>query len=646
MCGIAGIASLRGVDPAERAALPAMMNRLAHRGPDEAGCYESPDVLLGHRRLSVIDLETGRQPLRNEDGSVRAVVNGEFYNFLELREDLKGRGHHFRTTSDSECLLHLYEDHGDGCVDHLHGMFGFALWDERRRRLLLARDRLGVKPVYYTIDDGRLIFASELKAILAAPRVQTELNPAALIDYLTYGFIPSPATIFKQIYKLAPGHLLTFQDGRARVRCYWDLNHAAGAPEANESLDAVADGLWSQLDAATRCRLLADVPIGAFLSGGIDSCAVVATMSRLARDRTVTLTCGFDQRGFDERGPARETADLLGTDHHDALVIPDVAGIVDVLAWHFDEPFADASAIPTYALSGYARRFVTVALSGDGGDEILAGYRRYRFDQYEERVRRRLSAGFRRRVFGPLADLSPRRPWMPRFLRGAATFRNLAVDAPTAHALSISTLAPMDALGLVRPDLAEQVRGYDPLDHARGLYRRCRAPDHLSKCQYVDIRLGLAEGILTKVDRASMAHGLEIRSPMLDHRFVESAWRIPPRLRTGGRRGKLPLRRALSRHVHPSLADRPKSGFEVPMDAWFRGPLRERFEDGPLSVASPARQWLSAAAIDRAWREHQSGRIPRGATLWKLLMLDAWGSRFAGTPTESPPARERLACIR
>ena len=627
MCGIAGIVGRERIDAEHRAALDVMLDRLAHRGPDDQGAYVTKHVALGHRRLSIIDLETGRQPIANEDGTVRVITNGEIYNFLELRDPLIARGHRFRSTGDSECLVHLYEEYGDRCLDHINGMFAIALWDEPRRRLLLARDRLGVKPLYYCIDGNRLIFASELKAILAAPDLAVELDATALLDYLTYGFIPSPKTIYKNIRKLSPGHMLVFEDGRAAVRPYWDLHHQG---RDDGSMDELAAALWDQLMKATRPRLIADVPIGAFLSGGLDSGAVVAAMSRLARNQIVTVTCGFDARGFDERESARETAALLETRHHDGLVEPDAGAIVDELAWHFDEPFADPSAIPMYCLSRHARRFVKVALSGDGGDEILAGYRRYRFDRYEDWVRRRLPRGVRRGLFGSLASIYPQRTWMPRSLRGASTLRNLAGDAATAHGLSVATMAPREARALLSPDVAEAVRDYDPLEHARVLYHHCDAPDHLSKCQYVDIRLGLADGILTKVDRASMAHALEVRSPMLDYRFVESAWRIPPRRRIGGRHGKLPLRHAVLREVGPGLANRSKAGFDVPLDDWFKEALGDRFQDCLLRAGAPSDQWISADAIQRIWTSHASGRERRGATLWKLLMFDAWRRQESG----------------
>jgi len=602
-----------------------MLDLLAHRGPDDAGRYVAEGVALGHRRLSIIDLETGRQPLANEDQTVWAVVNGEFYNFVELREELTARGHRFRSAGDSECLVHLYEEYGPNCVDRLHGMFAFAVWDAARRTLLLARDRLGVKPLYYCLDGTLLAFASELKALLALPCIPFDIDATALVDYFTYSFIPSPKTIFENVAKLPPGHLLTFRNGRANLSCYWEPRHRGWRAGSAEE---IAEELWETLKQATRPRLIADVPVGAFLSGGLDSSAVVTAISQVAANEINTLTCGFEEQAFDERAYARDVASRLGTAHHEALARPDAAAMIDTLCWHFDEPFADASAVPTYYLSQCARQFVKVVLSGDGGDEALGGYRRYRFDLYEQAARRWLPTWLRRRLLAPLAAVYPSRPWMPRPLRAAATLRNLATDAAAAHGLSIATLHPDAARALFRHEMAAQARDHDPIDHARRLYNRCDAPDHLTRCQYVDIRLGLADGILTKVDRASMAHALEVRSPMLDHRFVEFALSIPAAMRIRGTAGKHPLRMAMAKHLSRRAAGRRKAGFEAPLDDWFLGPLRERFCDELLHPGAALNDYLQPEAIRRIWDDHLARRRLNGPTLWKLAMLEAWLQRF------------------
>ncbi len=632
MCGIAGIISTDPLGEADHAVLREMTARLAHRGPDGSGFHLGRHALLGHRRLAVIDLHGGGQPIANERGTLHAVANGEFYNFLELREFLQQKGHHFRTAGDSECLVHLFEEHGESCVERVSGMFAFALWDDTTRTALLARDRLGVKPLYYYHDGARLIFGSELKAILAAPRIPREIDHTALVDFLTFGYIPSPKTIFKGICKLPPATMLTFRDGRIAIRPYWDLH--AGEP-LQGSTETIAEQIWHSLRDATRCRMVADVPVGAFLSAGIDSAAVVAAMASLSRSPIDSVTCGFDEANFDERAAAAATASRLGTRHHELIASIDTDDIAETLCRHFDEPFADASAIPTYFLSRETRRLVTVALSGDGGDEVCAGYRRYRFDAAEHRIRRLIPSIIRRGLLGPLGAIYPTGHALPRPLRAGATLRNFAVDDATGHGQSIATLDAADVNRL----LANAKPAYDPLQRVRELYDHCDAADHVSKCQYVDIRLGLADGILTKVDRASMAHALEVRSPMLDYQWIELAWRVPPSMRLDRATGKRILRRIVERRVNADAARRPKTGFEVPLDAWFRGPLAERFHDAVTSSSSPFNEWLDQSEVSRLWNEHRSARRNHGPTLWKIVMLDAWARMYLrdASPSATPP---------
>lgn len=634
MCGIAGIISTDPLGEADHAVLREMTSRLAHRGPDGSGFHLGRHALLGHRRLAVIDLQGGGQPIANERANIHAVANGEFYNFLELRESLQQKGHHFRTAGDSECLVHLFEEHGDSCVEHISGMFALALWDDTTRTALLARDRLGVKPLYYYHDGARLIFGSELKSILAAPRVPREIDPTALVDYLTFGYIPSPKTIFKGICKLPPATMLIFHEGRIHLRQYWDLH--AGEP-LQGSAESVAEQVWHGLRDATRSRMVADVPVGAFLSAGIDSAAVVAAMASLSRSPIDSVTCGFDELNFDERTAAAATATKLGTRHHELIASIDTNDITETLCRHFDEPFADASAIPTYFLSRETRRLVTVALSGDGGDEVCAGYRRYQFDAAEHRIRRLIPNAIRRGLFGPLGAIYPTGHRLPRPLRAGATLRNLAVDDATGHGQSIATLDATHVNQLI----AHPIDGYDPLQRVRDLYKSCDAADHVSKCQYVDIRLGLADGILTKVDRASMAHALEVRSPMLDYQWIELAWRVPPSMRLDRGAGKRILRSIVERRVNADAARRPKTGFEVPLDAWFRGPLADRVEDTLASPSSAINEWLDQAEVRRLWNEHKAARCNHGPTLWKIVMLDAWARMYRHTTTSHIPTTAR-----
>lgn len=635
MCGIAGIIASDSLTSVERMAIGEMLHRLQHRGPDGEGRYDDDHAILGHRRLAIRDLSGGRQPMSDASGRIRTIVNGEFYDHADVRTRLESLGHHLRTECDSEILPHLYASFGDACLDSLDGMFALAVWDVRRRRCLLARDRMGVKPLYYHVDERRLAFASELSALLAAPGVPREIDPAALSDYFAFGFIPSPRTIYAGIRKLPAGHSLVYADGRATVQPYWDLKHTGWS---DLSRDAAAEALWAQLRVATRKRMLADVPIGAFLSGGLDSTAVVSAMSHLSPARLTTFTSGFDEASFDERQHAARVAAVVGSEHHESPVQLNADETLDAFVQCLDEPLADPSALPMFMMSAQARRYMTVALSGDGGDEVLAGYRRYRFDVNEQRVRRMVPRVLRRAIFAPAAALYPDSRRWPRPLRAGRTLRNLADDSATAHARSISTTDPDQAGDLISLDVRLHLRDYDSLETIRAAYRRCDAPDHLSKCQYADMQTILADGILTKVDRASMAHGLEIRSPMLDYRFIEFAWRIAPRHRIRFGQGKAPLRDAVRRHLCDGLAaddsrrawssacaQRGKKGFDVPLDSWFRGRLRDRIEDAIRS--DDLRGLINVNAIRSLIDEHASGVRHAGPTLWKVLMLAGWLDR-------------------
>jgi len=645
MCGIAGIIASDSLQPVERLAISRMLGELRHRGPDGEGHHVDDRAVLGHRRLVINDVAGGRQPMSDASGKIRTLVNGEFYDHAEVRRRLASLGHAFETHCDSEILPHLYASFGDACLDSLDGMFALAVWDTRRKRCLLARDRMGVKPLYYHVDERRLVFASELSAVVAAPGVPREIDPSALADYLAFGFVPSPRTIYRDVCKLPPGHSLAYADGRASVQAYWDLKYHGWSDLSRE---AVAEALWAQLRVATRKRMIADVPIGAFLSGGLDSTAVVSSMAHVSSSRLTTFTCGFDERGFDERQHAAAIASIAGSEHHERPIRAAASALLDDPTWHMDEPLADPSAIAMYLLARGARRHMTVALSGDGGDEVLAGYRRYRFDVNEHRVRRMLPSAVRRAVFAPAAALYPTNPRLPRALRAGRTLRNIAGDPATAHARSICTTDPGIAMNLLSADARRGLCGYDPFDTVRMHYERCDAPDHLSKCQYVDLKVALADGILAKVDRASMAHGLEVRSPMLDYRFVEFAWRIPPARRICGRHGKVALRDAVQNHLCDGLSSddarrstaadcawRGKHGFDVPLDAWFRDTLRDRIHeaidqhdfDGLLD-----RNALRGLAAD-----HAAGVINAGPTLWKVVMLASWMGRIHRSSASSMP---------
>ncbi|HOW17632.1 MAG TPA: asparagine synthase (glutamine-hydrolyzing) [Phycisphaerae bacterium] len=626
MCGIAGIITRDGLRPEELAAGGRMNAAQHHRGPDDRGVRADAYAMLAHTRLSIIDLSpAGHQPMANEDGTVWVTFNGEIYNFLDLVPRLRDKGHTFRSHCDTEVIVHGYEQDGPDAVQGFRGMFAYAIWDAPRRQATLVRDRLGKKPLYYYLDDRRLIFASEIKAILTVPGVPREIRPDALQDYLTYLYVPAPKTMFRHIHKLPQGHLLTWRDGHVQVRRYWDLTFPAFEPKSAEQL---GEEFLEQLREATRLRLIADVPLGAFLSGGIDSSAVVATMAGLSDAPVITNSIGFDEQEFNELHYADRVAERFRTQHHRYVVRPEAVDVVEKLAWHYDEPFADYSAIPTYYVSKMARQNVTVALSGDGGDENMAGYRRYRFDQRERDIRRHIPAVLRRYLFGTLAAIYPKADWLPRILRAKSTFTNLSVDDERAHYLSVAVFDPAASRRLLCDDLLAAIPDYDPFTVLQEHFRRTDAPDPLSRSLYVDIKTYLCDDILVKVDRASMAVALEVRAPILDHKFVEFMARIPPQLKLCRGEGKYLFKKMMRPILGDDIVDRRKMGFSVPLGEWFRGPLRPMVEDLLFAPDACVRQWLHMPAVERAWRRHQSGMRWMEPILWSLLMLEHWGRKF------------------
>ncbi len=645
MCGIAGIINRDGLTDDEVGALPAMAEALAHRGPDGSGVELDVRAGLVHTRLSIIDLAGGAQPLCNETGSVWITFNGEIYNYAELKKDLERKGHCFRTNSDTETIVHLYEELGEACVERLRGMFAFAIWDRNCRKLLLARDRAGIKPLYYAHSGERLgerlVFGSELKALLQAPGLVPRLCPEALLDYLTLLWIPGPRTIFAGVHKLPPGHLLTFDENGVRVRQYWDLEYnlppyresgvqSLESKKTDSGLQTPdsTQRLLEQLGDAVQSHLVADVPLGAFLSGGLDSSAIVATMARLGRGRVVTSSIGFAEPEYDELPHARAVARRFDTEHHEHTVQPRATEIVERLAWHFDEPFADASAIPCWYLSEMTRRAVKVALSGDGGDELFAGYRIYKFHQRERWVRSGLPLGLRLQVFGRLGRYWPKADWLPRPLRFKSTLENLGATHWEAMFRGRSFLDPEVARRLLDSDLRRQVGGYSPAEVFRRHYERCPARDPLNRDLYVDFKLYLPDDILTKADRTSMAHGLEVRVPLLDHRFAEFAGSLPARAKLRGGVGKLLFKNAMRPVLGTEIVDRPKQGFCVPLAEWFRGPLREMVEDTVFDANARIRSWLDVAQLQDLWAAHLQGRRQMSQLIWAVLMLEHWARRF------------------
>lgn len=626
MCGIAGLVRFAGLSPEERASGAAMAATLRHRGPDEMGCFHDACASLGHARLSIIDRDNGRQPMSNEDGSIWVSFNGEIYNHRALAADLRARGHRLRTRCDTEVLVHLYEEHGQEFVHRLNGMFAIALWDAPRRTLLLVRDRLGVKPLYWHDDGQRIVFGSEMKALLAAG-LDRRLDLCALTDYLTFGHVPAPRTILRDIRKLEPGCLAVCTAAGSHVRTWWDIPPAGETnPQRDSHLFYAADPSFADLiEDAAGLRLEADVPVGAFLSGGVDSATVVAAMRRQTAGPVLTHTVGFDAADHDERAAARATAAQLATQHHEIMVHADSARAAELLAWHFDEPFADSSAVPTYYLSQATRARVTVALAGDGADETLGGYRRYRFDLAEARARAHAPAWLRRATVGVAGHACPKADWLPRPLRAKVTLQNLATDDATAHLRSVSLHAGTLPGRLLRSEIRDTLMGYDPFARGRSLYHSYSSPHALGRLLYLDMKTLLPDDMLTKVDRASMAVGLEVREPLLDYRVIERAVQMPAEQRLD----KRALRQVLAGWTGPHVAARPKKGFDVPVDAWFRGPLRDLTHDLLAAPRACVYAWLEPRAVRKLLADHDRRLRANGSALWTVLMLEMWAKTFA-----------------
>ena len=632
MCGIAGRFNFNPAQRVEQEQLMAMMSVIAHRGPDAGGFYAGEGAGLGHRRLSIIDLATGDQPLSNEDETIWTVFNGEIYNFAELRAELETHGHRFRTHTDTEVIVHAYEQWGELAMTRFRGMFAFALWDAPRRRLLLVRDRLGVKPLYYALLPSGVVFGSEIKALLEDPDVPQEWSASALDAYLALQYVPAPQTIYQSIWKLPAAHFLVAEPGRVSVKRYWDLTFPGRGDARRE--EQYLEELEHQLTEAVRLRLISDVPLGAFLSGGIDSSLVVAAMTRTATGRVLTTSVGFSNEAFNELAYARTVARHLKTESYERVVEPDIVDLLPTLAWHLDEPFADSSAVPTYYVSAAAREHVTVALSGDGGDELWAGYTRHRVEQSELAARRWLGASGGR-VAGWIAGR------LPLGLKGVRSMRHLALHPADAYARkhAYGLFDGDRSAGLYSRDFALSVRDADPFESFRRAHAACESPDPLDRALYVDVNTYLVDDIMTKVDKMSMAVGLEAREPLLDHQLLEFAATVPTSLKLKNGRSKHLLRRLLERHVPASIVNRPKQGFAVPVAEWLRGPLAGMVDDLLQDGRLHDRGIFEPSAVARLWSEHRARRQDHGHRLWSLLMLELWFRQFIDGATS--PSRSR-----
>ncbi|MFZ2388533.1 MAG: XrtA/PEP-CTERM system amidotransferase [Polaromonas sp.] len=632
MCGITGIFDTRSGSEISTAVLQRMNDSQLHRGPDEGSLHLEPGVGLGHRRLSIIDIATGQQPLFNEDGSVVVVFNGEIYNYQQLIPELQALGHVFHTKSDTEVIVHAWESWGANCVKRFRGMFAFALWDRNQQTFFIARDRLGVKPMYYALlDNGMLLFGSELKSILAHGELRRDIDPLAVEEYFALGYVAEPRSIFKQAKKLPPAHSLAIRRGQPMGDpvAYWDVNFSLDNPISEA--DAQAE-LVQRIQESVRLRMIAEVPLGAFLSGGVDSSAVVAVMAGLSQEPVNTCSIGFDDPAFNESEFAQKVADRYHTNHRLEIVKSDDFDLIDTLARLYDEPYADSSAIPTYRVCQLARKHVTVALSGDGGDESLGGYRRYRMHLMEERMRSALPQGMRGSLFGTLGKLYPKADWAPRMFRAKTTFEGLARSSVEAYFHTVSILRGPMREALFSQSFKTNLAGYSAQEVFKGHAAQAGTDDPLALIQYLDLKTYLVGDINTKVDRASMAHSLEVREPLMDHELVEWLATLPSSHKINGQEGKYIFKKSMEPYLPNDVLYRPKMGFAVPLARWFRGPLKQRVRDAVLGDRLASTGWFNPTYLRHLVDAHQSGASDYSAPLWTLLMFEAFLRQVVDVP--------------
>ncbi|OQW31031.1 MAG: hypothetical protein A4E19_20935 [Nitrospira sp. SG-bin1] len=635
MCGIAGFVDDSVFEErVQRKILDRMCFAITHRGPDDQGTIVDGPAALGMRRLSIIDVAGGHQPILNEDGTVSVVFNGEIYNYSEIRAELEKCGHRFRTQSDTEVIVHAYEEYGPECVSKFRGMFAYAIWDRRSSTLVLTRDRVGKKPLHYTLVGRALIFGSEIKSLLQHPSVRRVPHMEALSNFLTFGYIPDPATAYKEINKLPPGYLLIFRNGVVKIKSYWDWqthnswNHSATLSEA----DAVHE-LRQKLVEAVRIRLISEVPLGAFLSGGIDSSTVVGLMAQAMNRPVKTFSIGFTEGSHDELDYARLAAGQFQTDHHEFVVTPDMCSLVEELVWHHDEPFADASSIPTYVVSKMAREYVTVVLTGDGGDEVFAGYDRYLVDRrrgFYEFLPRSFRDGFLVRLGGSL----------PQGFYGRNYLRNIGLDAAERFIDSLCLISDDAKSLLLQGSIIDQLNGHDPKKHFRHLFKMGVSNNHIDHQLYLDSKTYLPGDVLTKVDRMTMANSVEARAPFLDHLLIEFASRLPSAWKLKGYESKYILKQAVKGLVPQEILRRQKKGFGVPLGIWIRGELRPMVEGVLTDLTTSQRGIYHQAGVRVLLNEHMRGRRDNSHKLWALLMMELWFrtfiDRFPATSLSGP----------
>jgi asparagine synthase (glutamine-hydrolysing) len=632
MCGIAGLFNSQPGATFDRTLVEKMAAAIAHRGPDSEGFHFADGVALAHRRLSIIDLSTGAQPMFSDDRSLVVVFNGEIYNFQELRSELAARGHIFNTRSDTEVILNGWREWGGACVKRFKGMFAFALWDERKQTFFLARDHLGKKPLYYAMDARRLAFASELPALTPCPWISRRIAPEAIEEYLCFGYVPDPKTIYRGVHKLPPAHTLLWERGRPPViASYWDLDLT---PTRSLTMEAAASELCERLNAAVSQRLISDVPLGAFLSGGVDSSAVVAHMAQASSTPVKTCTIGFGEASHDERRYARILAMRYGADHSERVVPAEFLSaddrLLDRVAAVYGEPFADNSAVPTFQVCAIARQRVTVALSGDGGDEAFGGYRRYRWHIHEQSLRSVLPQSLRGPMFGWLARIYPQLARAPRFLRAKSTFRDLAQDAAEAYTNNMALIPGVVRDSIYAPAFRQDLQGYRASSVLKQYMAAAPADNPLLQAQYTDMKTWLAGRMLVKVDRASMANGLEVRSPFLDYELFQWGVSLPTAFKVTATDYKVVLKKSLEPLVPRELLYRTKQGFGVPMAAWLRGPLEPLLRRSLSAPILHDTGYFQPQALMKLADDHISGAADHASTLWTLIMLERFLAREAG----------------
>lgn len=621
MCGICGVISRDGDHPVGESLLRTMNNSMTHRGPDDAGHYIDDRAGLAMRRLSIIDLSTGHQPIPNEDQTVWIVFNGEIYNYQEIRRDLEQKGHLFVTQSDTEAIVHAYEEYGVECLHRLNGMFTFAIWDTVQQQFFMARDRLGIKPMYYHLSRHHLIFGSELKAVLAHPETPRTINFTALDQFLTLEYIPSPHTIFEDVHKLPPGHWMLLKNGRLTIQQYWNIERM----DVPQSDDACIEHLTELIRDAVKIRMIADVPLGAFLSGGIDSSTIVSFMSELASQPVKTFSIGFGNRTYNELPFARQVAEMYGTNHYEEFLEADIADMAMRLVSHFDEPFGDFSIFPTYLVSEVARRFVTVTLSGDGGDEIFGGYDTYVAQNMDQRYYGRLPGWMRQRALPFMLNMLPPQPAKKGFINKAKRFvEGGALPPAWQHTRWMMFMNDRDKSQLYRPDVVTALNGDSPGLLIERYFDEAAPQNQLAKQQYVDVKTYMVDDILVKVDRMSMATSLEARVPLLDHRIVEFALNLPPHLKLHNGETKVILRRVMKDRLPESILKKPKEGFSIPLKHWMRQELRPLMTDLLAPDTIRRRGYFEPETVTRWVQEHLNQEANHSHRLWALMVFELW----------------------